>query len=221
MTKSVTFRGEGVSLGRRDKRRCVISRNSRETLFYFARVTLPFSERSCGCRFERGVSDTRNKREFARSIFFSSGETRNIPPRALGEALALYPGLYLENSDLALKNRGKRSFSNERAPYRRRRYIYNLRTHRVRFDRTVVAVRLLRFMSLTSFVRHARGHVSPRRSTFDLFFEYSLINFTFFGCLVRGLPLPLGFLNGALFLLGPASGKIQIRSKRSRVSEGN
>lgn len=41
------------------------------------------------------------------------------------------------------------------------------------------------------------------------------MNFTFFGCLVRGLPLPLGFLKGALFLLGPAS-KIQTRSKHSR-----
>lgn len=41
------------------------------------------------------------------------------------------------------------------------------------------------------------------------------MNFTFFGCLVRGLPLPLGFLNGALFRLGPAS-EIQTRSKHSK-----
>jgi len=47
------------------------------------------------------------------------------------------------------------------------------------------------------------------------FSRYSLMNFTFFGCLVRGLPLPLGFLNGALFLLCPAS-EIQTRSKNSK-----
>lgn len=39
---------------------------------------------------------------------------------------------------------------------------------------------------------------------------YSLMNFTFFGCLVRGFPLPLGFLKGALPLLSPAS-KIENR----------
>lgn len=50
-------------------------------------------------------------------------------------------------------------------------------------------------------------------------FGYSLMNFTFFGCLVRGLPLPLDFLNGALFRLCPAS-EIQTRSKHSKRFRG-